>query len=65
MEIIAVNILGFSEILLLYCLRNVKDISPVVIAEIPEERRDKDAPMRFIATLEQDLDANGMYKGRN
>jgi hypothetical protein len=43
----------------------VKDISPVVIAEIPEERRDKDAPMRFIATLEQDLDANGMYKGRN
>lgn len=56
MEIIPVNILEFSEILLLYCLRNVKDISPIIIAEIPEESRDKDAPMRFIAMLEQDLD---------
>jgi len=65
MEILAVNILEFSEILLLYCLKNVRDISPIIIAEIPEERRDNDAPMRFIATLAQDLDEYGMYKGRN
>lgn len=65
MEILAVNILEFSEILLLYCLKNVKDISPFIIAEIPEGKRDNDAPMRFIATLAQDLDENGMYKGRN
>lgn len=63
MEILAVNILEFSEILLLYCLKNVRDISPIIIAEIPEERRDKDAPLRFIAALAQDLDENGMYKG--
>lgn len=65
MEILAVNILEFSEILLLYCLKNVRDISPIIIAEIPEEKRDKDAPLRFIATLAQDLDENGMYEGRN
>ncbi len=63
MEILAVNILEFSEIILLYCLKNVRDISPIIIAEIPEERRDKDAPLRFIATLAQDIDENGMYKG--
>lgn len=65
MEILAINILEFAEILLLYCLKNVKDISPIIIAEIPKAKRDNDAPMRFIATLAQDLDENGMYKGRN
>jgi hypothetical protein len=53
--ILPTNILEFSEILLLYCLRNVKDISPIVIAEIPEEKRDIDAPIRFMTTLEQDF----------
>lgn len=62
MEILTTNILEFSEILLLYCLRNVKDISPIIIAEIPIENRDEDAPMRFIATLKQDIDESGMYK---
>lgn len=64
MEILAVNILEFSEFLLLYCLKNVKDISPIIIVEIPESKRDNDAPMRFIATLTENLDENGMYKGR-
>lgn len=65
MKILPTNTLEFSEILLLYCLRNVKDISPIVIAEIPEAKRDVEAPVRFLATLAQDLDENGLYKGRN
>lgn len=65
MEVLTTNMLEFSEILLLYCLRNVKDISPIIIAEIPTEKRNKDVPIRFIATLVQDVDENGMYKGRN
>lgn len=62
MEVIPVNMLEYAEILLIYALNNAKNIAPVVIAEIPEKKRDKDTPMRFIATLEQDLDENGMYK---
>lgn len=65
MEILTTNMLEFSEILLLYCLRNVKDISPIIIAEIPIESRNPDVPVRFIATLEQDVDENGMYKWKN
>ena len=65
MKILPTNILEFSEILLLYCLRNGKDISPIIIAEIPEPKRDVEAPIRFLATLAQDLDENGLYKGRN
>lgn len=65
MKVLPTNILEFSEILLLYCLKNVKDISPLVIAEIPEAKRDVEAPVRFLATLAQDLDENGFYKGRN
>jgi hypothetical protein len=65
MEVLTTNMLEFSEILLLYCLRNAKDISPIIIAEIPIEKRNKDAPVRFIATLAQDIDENGMYKGMN
>jgi len=65
MKILPTNILEFSELLLLYCLRNVKDISPIVIAEIPEAKRDVEAPVRFLATLTQDLDEDGLYKGRN
>ena len=65
MKTLPTNILEFSEILLLYCLRNVKDINPIVIAEIPEEKRDVEAPIRFLATLAQDLDENGLHKGRD
>ncbi len=65
MKILPTSVLEFSEILLLYCLRNVKDISPIVIAEIPETKRDVEAPVRFLATLAQDLDENGFYNGRN
>lgn len=61
MEILTTNILKFSEILLIYCLRNIKDISPIIIAEIPTKNRNQDVPVRFIPTLEQDLDENGMY----
>ena len=59
------NLLEFVEILLIYSLANVKSIYPIVIAEIPEPRRDSAVPVRFIATLEQDLDENGLYKGGN
>jgi len=65
MEILTTNILEFSEILLLYCLRNIKDIYPIIIAEIPLKNRNPDVPVRFIATLEQDIDENGMYKCKN
>jgi hypothetical protein len=65
MKVLPINMLEFSEFLLLYCLRNVKDISPIVIAEIPVEKRRQEAPKRFIATLQQDLDENGLYKGDN
>ncbi|HEW78838.1 MAG TPA: hypothetical protein ENH34_02575 [Phycisphaerales bacterium] len=65
MEILTINMLEFSEILLLYCLRNVKDISPIIIAEIPIENRNSNVPVRFIATLAQDVDENGMYKWKN
>lgn len=62
MNVIPVNMLEYAEVLLIYALNNAKRIYPVVIAEIPEDKRDKENPMRFIATLEQDLDENGMYK---
>ena len=62
MEVIPVNMLEYAEVLLVYALNNAKTISPIVIAEIPEKKRNKDTPMRFIATLKQDLDENGMYK---
>ena len=66
MGVIPVNMLEFAEILLIYSLRHTKDIYPIVIAEIPEDKREKARPVRFIATLEQDLDEAGMYKyGRN
>ncbi len=65
MEVLTTNILEFSEILMLHCLRNIKDISPIIIAEVPTKNRSIDAPIRFIATLEQDLDENGMYKWKN
>lgn len=63
MKVLPVNMLEFSELLLLYCLSNVKDISPIIIAEIPIEKRQQEAPKRFIATLAQDIDKNGFYKG--
>lgn len=62
MGVIPVNMLEFAEILLVRSLRNTKDIYPIVIAEIPEDKREKVRPVRFIATLEQDLDEAGMYK---
>lgn len=65
MQVLTNNILEFSEILLIYCLRNLKNIYPIVIAEIPEEKRNEDVPLRFIPTLEQELDENGVYKHRS
>lgn len=65
LEILTTNILEFSETLLIYCLRNKKDIHPIIIAEIPPKNRNSDVPVRFIATLEQDIDKNGMYKWKN
>jgi hypothetical protein len=62
MNVIPANMLEYAEILLIYALQNAKAIYPIVIAEIPEGKREKVNPMRFIATLEQDLDGNGMYK---
>ena len=62
MSVIPINMLEFAEILLIYSLRNIKDIYPIVIAEIPEDKRERAKPVRFIATLEQDLDEAGMYK---
>jgi hypothetical protein len=62
MEVIPVNMLEYAEVLLVYALKNARNIYPIVIAEIPEKNRDRGNPMRFIATLEQDLDENGMYK---
>lgn len=62
MNVIPANMLEYAEILLIYALQNTKAIYPIVIAEIPESMREKANPMRFIATLEQDLDRNGMYK---
>lgn len=65
MQILTSNMLEFSEILLIYCLRNFKNIYPVIIAEIPEDQRDVDVPLRFIATLEQDIDENGMVRAES
>lgn len=65
MQVLTTNMLEFCEVLLVHCLGNIKDIYPIVIAEVPEERRNKDAPVRFVATLEQDLDENGFYKYAN
>ncbi len=62
MGVIPANMLKFAEILLIYSLKNTKNIYPIVIAEIPEDKREKARPVRFIATLEQDLDEAGMYK---
>lgn len=62
MGVIPINMLEFAEILLIYSLKNTKDIYPIVIAEIPEDKREKARPVRFIATFEQDLDETGMYK---
>ncbi len=62
MNVIPVNMLEYAEILLICALTNTKNIHPIVIAEIPEDKRDKNNPMRFIATLEQDLDEHGRYK---
>ena len=62
MGVIPTNMLEFAEILLIYSLRNTKNIYPIVIAAIPENKRGKARPVRFIATLEQDLDEAGMYK---
>lgn len=62
MGVIPINMLEFAEILLIYSLKNTKDIYPIVIAEIPEDKRERAKPVRFIATLEQDLDETGMYK---
>ena len=60
--VIPTNMLEFAEILLVYSLSNIRDIYPVVIAEIPEHKREGARPVRFIATLEQELDEAGMYK---
>ena len=65
MEILTSNMLEFSEILLIYCLRNFKNIYPIIIAEIPEDKRDVDVPLRFIATLEQDVGENGMVRAES
>ena len=62
MGVIPTNMLEFAEILLIYSLKKIKDIYPIVIAEIPEDKRERARPVRFIATLEQDLDEAGMYK---
>ena len=62
MGVIPENMLAFAEILLIYSLMNTKNIYPIVIAEIPEDKREIARPVRFIATLEQDLDEAGMYK---
>lgn len=62
LAVIPNNMLEFAEILLVYSLCNFKDIYPVVIAEIPEDKRERANPVRFIATLEQELDEVGMYK---
>lgn len=60
MQVLTSNMLEFSEILLIYCLRNFKNIHPIIIAETPEDQRNADVPLRFIATLGQDADENGM-----
>lgn len=62
LSVIPMNLIQFAEILLIYSLSNIKNISPMIIAEIPENKRNKVAPVRFIATLEQELDENGRYK---
>ena len=62
MSVIPTAMLEFAEILLICALHNTKDIYPIVIAEIPEDKREKENPVRFIATLEENLDEAGMYK---
>lgn len=65
MQVLTSNMLEFSEILLIYCLRNFKNIYPITIAEIPENQRNVDIPLRFMAALEQDVDVNGMVRAES